>query len=101
MEYQRLIPVIRRLAIEAGEKIMEIYDSPDFEVRSKSDDSPVTAADEAADALISAGLAEAFPEVLIVTEEQAVLHTGRWHGGRRNRSLRCPGRRLHRADPRG
>ncbi|ATI43160.1 3'(2'),5'-bisphosphate nucleotidase [Pacificitalea manganoxidans] len=77
MEYQRLIPIIRRLAIEAGEKIMEIYDSPDFEVRSKSDDSPVTAADEAADALISAGLAEAFPEVLIVTEEQAATHSAR------------------------
>ncbi|MEO0831231.1 MAG: 3'(2'),5'-bisphosphate nucleotidase CysQ [Pseudomonadota bacterium] len=55
--------------------MMEIYNSDDFEVRSKDDASPVTEADEAADALISKGLAEAFPEVLIVTEEQAETHT--------------------------
>ena len=53
---------------------MEIYGEDDFDVKSKSDDSPVTAADEAADALISAGLAEAFPDVLVVTEEQADSH---------------------------
>nr|WP_204115027.1 3'(2'),5'-bisphosphate nucleotidase CysQ [Shimia biformata] len=74
MNYQALIPVIRKLAIEGGTKIMEIYNSDDFEVRSKSDDSPVTAADEAADALISAGLRAAFPDVMLVTEEQADSH---------------------------
>lgn len=74
MNYEELIPVIRRLAIEAGSKIMEIYNSDDFDVKVKSDDSPVTEADEAADALISAGLRAAFPEVLLVTEEQADSH---------------------------
>ena len=54
---------------------MEIYNSDDFEVKAKSDESPVTAADEAADALIAAGLAESFPDVLVVTEEQADSHT--------------------------
>ena len=53
---------------------MEIYESDDFEVKSKSDESPVTEADEAADALISAGLREAFPDVALVTEEQADSH---------------------------
>ncbi|MDV7145133.1 3'(2'),5'-bisphosphate nucleotidase CysQ [Tropicimonas sp. TH_r6] len=75
MDYDRLSTVTRRLALEAGDTIMEIYNSDDFEVKAKSDASPVTAADEAADALISAGLAEAFPDVLIVTEEQAGTHT--------------------------
>ncbi|APG48852.1 3'(2'),5'-bisphosphate nucleotidase CysQ [Phaeobacter porticola] len=75
MTYDDLIPVIRRLAIEAGEKIMEIYDSEEFEVKVKSDESPVTAADEAADALISAGLRAAFPNVMLVTEEQAESHS--------------------------
>ena len=56
MTYDDLIPVIRRLALEAGDKIMEIYDADDFDVKVKSDSSPVTEADEAADALISAGL---------------------------------------------
>jgi 3'(2'), 5'-bisphosphate nucleotidase len=65
---------MRRLALEAGDAIMEIYNSDDFEVKAKSDDSPVTAADEAADRLISTGLAEAFPDVLCVTEEQADSH---------------------------
>ncbi len=50
MEYDVLIPVIRTLAIDAGTKIMEIYDADDFDVKLKSDDSPVTEADEAADA---------------------------------------------------
>ncbi|NAZ18104.1 3'(2'),5'-bisphosphate nucleotidase CysQ, partial [Glutamicibacter soli] len=58
----------------AGEKIMEIYDAEDFEVRAKSDDSPVTAADEAADQLIAAGLRAAFPEIALITEEQAATH---------------------------
>lgn len=77
MTYDELIPVIRKLAIEAGAKIMEIYNSDDFEVKVKSDDSPVTEADEAADALISAGLRAAFPDVMLVTEEQSASHKER------------------------
>ena len=75
MDFERLTFEMRRLALEAGDKIMEIYDSPEFDIRSKSDDSPVTAADEAADAIISAGLREAFPDVALVTEEQADSHS--------------------------
>lgn len=74
MDFDRLEQVMRRLALEAGDVIMEIYNSDDFDVRAKSDDSPVTAADEAADALISKGLRAAFPDVLLVTEEQADSH---------------------------
>lgn len=74
LDYEVLMGVLRRLAIEAGERIMEIYESDDFEVRTKSDESPVTEADEAADALISAGLKKAFPDILVVTEEQADSH---------------------------
>ena len=69
-----LMPVLRRLAIEAGTEIMAIYDADDFDVKLKSDESPVTVADEAADALISAGLRAAFPDVMLVTEEQAATH---------------------------
>lgn len=74
MDYEKLTIEMRRLALLAGDKIMEIYNSDDFEVKTKSDDSPVTAADEAADALISAGLRAAFPDVMLVTEEQADTH---------------------------
>lgn len=74
MDFDRLIPTIRRLALEAGDAIMQVYNGPDFAVKSKSDASPVTEADEAADALISAGLRAAFPEVALITEEQADSH---------------------------
>ena len=74
MDFAALIPVIRRLALEAGDRIMEVYNGPDFEVKAKGDSSPVTEADEAADALISAGLRAAFPDVVLITEEQADSH---------------------------
>jgi 3'(2'), 5'-bisphosphate nucleotidase len=74
MDFNQLVLVIRRLALEAGDRIMEVYDGPDFAVKSKSDASPVTEADEAADAIISAGLREAFPDVVLITEEQADSH---------------------------
>ncbi len=77
MDYSKLIPLMRNLSIEAGAKIMEIYNSEDFGVKLKSDDSPVTVADEAADAIISAGLRAAFPDVMLVTEEQADSHAAK------------------------
>lgn len=74
MDYENLVTVMRKLSLQAGDKIMEIYGRDDFDVKSKSDDSPVTAADEAADAIISAGLRAAFPDVMLVTEEQSATH---------------------------
>lgn len=75
MDYERLVTTMRRLAIEAAGEIMEVYGSDDFDVRAKSDDSPVTEADERADKLISDGLRAAFPDIALVTEEQAASHS--------------------------
>ena len=74
MDYEKLSDVMRSLALEAGDAIMEIYGQDDFSVEAKDDDSPVTAADKAADAIIAAGLTAAFPDVMLVTEEQAASH---------------------------
>ncbi|MFP4274662.1 MAG: 3'(2'),5'-bisphosphate nucleotidase CysQ [Paracoccaceae bacterium] len=74
MDFETLTGVMRRLALDAGDAIMEIYDGPEFEVRAKADESPVTAADEAADRLIADGLRAAFPDIPLVTEEQAETH---------------------------
>ncbi|MCQ0969247.1 3'(2'),5'-bisphosphate nucleotidase CysQ (plasmid) [Paracoccus sp. TK19116] len=74
MDFERLTAEMRRLAIAAGDRIMAVYSAEDFEVRSKSDDSPVTEADEAADALIAEGLRAAFPDIPLVTEEQSATH---------------------------
>jgi 3'(2'), 5'-bisphosphate nucleotidase len=74
MDYGRIVTTIRQLALEAGAAIMQVYGSDDFGVRSKSDASPITEADERADRIISRGLAAAFPEIPVVTEEQAASH---------------------------
>ncbi|MFQ6550936.1 3'(2'),5'-bisphosphate nucleotidase CysQ [Aestuariibius insulae] len=74
MDFEKLMTVCRRLSIEAGEKIMEIYGKDDFGVDLKDDESPVTEADKAADRIISAGLRAAFPDVDLVTEEQSKTH---------------------------
>ena len=74
MNKAKICTVIRKLAIEAGKEIMEIYNDNDFKVKLKEDESPVTIADETADKLIFAGLCEAFPNIPIVTEEQAETH---------------------------
>ncbi len=77
MTYDReaLVSAMRRLSIEAGAAIMEVYERDDMGVRSKEDASPVTEADEAADRLISAGLCAEFPDLPLVTEEQAATHS--------------------------
>ncbi|WP_258102687.1 3'(2'),5'-bisphosphate nucleotidase CysQ [Marinoscillum sp. MHG1-6] len=46
-DYQKLLEVAKAAAIDAGEKIIEIYESGDFSVEAKSDDSPLTKADKA------------------------------------------------------
>ncbi len=74
MDYDSIFTTIRRLSIAAAAEIMDVYGKPDFEVRAKSDESPVTEADERADAVIFAGLRAAFPEIPVVTEEQADSH---------------------------
>ena len=74
MDRDAVVGTMTRLAVEAGALILEIYGRDDFEVRGKADASPVTAADEAADAHIAAGLRAAFPDIALVTEEQADTH---------------------------
>lgn len=70
-----LVSAMRRLSIEAGNAIMEVYARDDMGVRTKDDASPVTEADEAADAIISTGLRAEFPQVPLVTEEQSKTHS--------------------------
>jgi len=64
------VALFRRLALEAGAQIMQVYDSADMGVESKADDSPVTRADQLADDVISAGLRAQMPDIALVTEEQ-------------------------------
>jgi 3'(2'), 5'-bisphosphate nucleotidase len=63
-----LLPEIVALADRAGAVILEHYHG-EVTVRAKADASPVTAADEAAEAVILARLAELTPDIPVVAEE--------------------------------
>jgi 3'(2'), 5'-bisphosphate nucleotidase len=64
-----LLELARNAAREAGRVILEVYAS-DFAVRHKSDRSPVTLADEQAEAIIIAALALGAPDIPVIAEEQ-------------------------------
>lgn len=69
--------VIRRACLEAGRAIMEIYSREDFGMRVKSDNSPLTDADLAADRIIYEALHAQFPGEVIIAEERAESHGAR------------------------
>lgn len=70
VELDALALEISALARRASEAILEIY-ATDFAVESKADRSPVTAADTAAEAIITQGLRVITPDVPVVAEEAA------------------------------
>lgn len=63
---ESLLPIVR----QAGAAIMSVYTS-DFAVRSKQDASPVTAADELAEAILLPALAALTPDIPVISEEAA------------------------------
>ena len=69
-ELQRLLAAVERIARQAGELILEVY-AGDFVVRGKADESPVTVADERAEALITTALQALTPSWPVVAEEAA------------------------------
>lgn len=64
------LPAVERLARAAGEVILTVYAS-DFQVQGKADLSPVTLADERAEALITPALQALQPQWPVVAEEAA------------------------------
>src|SRR5258706_7191564 len=70
MNHQELLARITAVAHEAGAAAMEVY-ATDFEVRGKADRSPVTEADDRAEAVILERLAALTPDIPVISEEQA------------------------------
>ncbi|PJI39470.1 3'(2'),5'-bisphosphate nucleotidase CysQ [Ferrovibrio sp.] len=70
LNHQTLAEALLPLAHEAGAAIMAVYATP-FTTRSKDDRSPVTDADDAAEAIILAGLHKLTPGIPVVAEELA------------------------------
>lgn len=67
-QLQKLIDVVK----EADAAILNIYNSP-FTVEEKSDNSPLTEADKASHAIITAGLAKLFPDIPVISEEGDIV----------------------------
>ena len=65
-----LLDIAIRAALTAGEEIMRVYAEP-FDFVQKSDQTPVTEADFAAERVIVKMLTAAFPDIPIVSEETA------------------------------
>ncbi|MBI1776177.1 MAG: 3'(2'),5'-bisphosphate nucleotidase CysQ [Proteobacteria bacterium] len=68
-DYARLVPEIVHIARRAGSEILKHY-AGDFAVARKTDDSPVTVADGAAEAIILDALRRLTPEIPTVAEEE-------------------------------
>jgi 3'(2'), 5'-bisphosphate nucleotidase len=66
--FPTLLDELARIARRAGATILEVYRS-DFQARAKDDASPVTEADERAEAVIVAALRQLTPDVPVVAEE--------------------------------
>ncbi|MGY6555653.1 MAG: 3'(2'),5'-bisphosphate nucleotidase CysQ [Wenzhouxiangella sp.] len=77
MDLKRTLDRVKSAVAEAGAAIMEIYANPKrFDTQHKDDDSPLTAADLAANKILVARLQELTPDIPILSEEskQAPWH---------------------------
>lgn len=70
MKPEDVLATIKKLALAAGQEILRQYKN-DIKVEYKEDRSPVTAADKAANEMISEGLKEVFPAIPVLAEESA------------------------------
>lgn len=71
LNYAEIIPQLQAIMQLASVAILEIYNAPDedWEVEIKSDDSPLTRADYASNAILSYHLQELYPEIHLLSEE--------------------------------
>ncbi|WP_350335101.1 3'(2'),5'-bisphosphate nucleotidase CysQ [Coralliovum pocilloporae] len=73
MTLQSLLSPLHAVVREAGARIMEVY-AEGADASFKSDGSPVTVADQAAEAVILKALSEIAPDIPVVSEENADSH---------------------------
>ena len=70
-ELETLVEPLVAICTRAGAAILDVYGT-DFEVETKSDDTPLTRADLASHREISGSLAEITPEVPVISEESGL-----------------------------
>lgn len=72
VDFEKLLEGVQAAVSEAGDAILEIYAEPSlFNTEQKADDSPLTAADLAANRVLVAALTQLTPNVPILSEESA------------------------------
>jgi 3'(2'), 5'-bisphosphate nucleotidase len=69
MNLSKLVLKIVTIARGAGKEIMKIYQTQDFDIQYKSDDSPVTIADQTSNDFIIKKLIALTPDIPIISEE--------------------------------
>jgi len=65
----QLLDNLALICVEAGRAILDVYEGPAIAARTKDDLSPVTDADERAEAILISGLARLLPYVQVIAEE--------------------------------
>jgi 3'(2'), 5'-bisphosphate nucleotidase len=70
MTLTKELEIAKKASVLAGEAIMEVYNSDDFSVEYKKDNSPLTKADKASNRIIVDMLKEEFPDYAILSEEE-------------------------------
>ncbi|MEK9556617.1 MAG: inositol monophosphatase family protein, partial [Gammaproteobacteria bacterium] len=66
---QNLLDAVKKIAEEAGQEILNIYQQNDFLVQTKNDQSPLTQADLASNHIITKSLKKIIPGIPILSEE--------------------------------
>lgn len=66
--YKEALEIAKEAAVLAGEEILKYYNNT-FEIEYKEDESPLTSADKAADAVINKLLKGKFPDIMVLSEE--------------------------------
>ncbi len=69
MDYSKILKDLLNISEEAGKAILDIYNSNDFGIEIKDDNSPLTLADKASNEIIEKNLNELFPDIPILSEE--------------------------------
>lgn len=70
---ENILERTNQIAKQAGEAILDIYNSDDFDVQVKGDDSPLTKADIASHNIIVSELEKIFPKIPCLSEESTEI----------------------------